>query len=234
AFARVVDRLLASPHYGERWGRHWLDVVRYADARDLIQLPVESDFREAWRYRDWVVESFNRDMPYTEFLKYQIAGDLLQPRDPARIDKDALVATGMLAIADFVPGDTDKEMMIADYVNDQIDVVGRAFMGLTLACARCHNHKFDPISTRDYYSLAGIFFSTRLVPAPVEGNTPLIRVPLLAPAEIAMAEAQQAANNKRQRELERHLSGAAEGGGRAYLKGLAVDQTERGPWARCG
>jgi hypothetical protein len=233
AFAKVIDRLLASPHYGERWGRHWLDVVRYADARDLIQLPVESDFREAWRYRDWVVESFNRDMPYTEFLKYQIAGDLLQPRDPALIDKDALIATGMLAIADFVPGDTDKEMMIADYVNDQIDVVGRAFMGLTLACARCHDHKFDPISTRDYYAMAGIFFSTRLIPAPVEGNTPLIRVPLLSPAEISQAEARRAADNKRRQELERQLSGAAEREYRAYLKRIVPEQTARYLKAAC-
>src|SRR5262249_58929324 len=103
-----------------------------------------------------------------------------------------VMATGMLGIADFVPGDTDKEMMLADYVNDQIDVVGRAFMGLTLACARCHDHKFDRISTRDYYALAGIFFTTRLIPAPVEGNTPLIRVPLLSPAELSQVEARRA------------------------------------------
>src|SRR5262245_9171868 len=233
AFAHVVDRLLASPRYGERWGRHWLDVVRYADARDLIQLPAESDFREAWRYRDWVVSAFNRDLPYDEFVAQQVAGDLMQPADRATIDAAALVATGMLAIAEFVPGDTDKEMMIADYVNDQIDVVGRAFLGLTLACARCHDHKFDPISTRDYYSLAGIFFSTRLVPAPVEGNTPLIRVPLLTPAEIAMEEAQQTADNKRKRELERRLSGAAEREYRAYLKRLVLEQTARYLVAAC-
>lgn len=197
AFARVVDRLLASPQYGERWGRHWLDVVRYADARDLIQLPAESDFREAWRYRDWVVSAFNRDLPYDEFIRHQIAGDLLQPTDPARIDADALVATGMLAIADFVPGDVDKQQMIADYVNDQIDVVGRAFLGLTLACARCHDHKFDPITTEDYYALAGIFFSTRLVPGPIKGNTPLVRVPLMARTEIAALEANLARNKSR-------------------------------------
>ena len=185
AFARVVDRLLASPRYGERWGRHWLDVVRYADARDLIQLPAESDFREAWRYRDWVVDAFNRDLPYAEFVRYQIAGDLLPPPRPGGINKDGLVATGLLAIADFVPGDVDKDQMIADYVNDQIDVVGRAFLGLSVACARCHDHKFDPISTEDYYALAGIFFSTRLIPGPVPGNTPLVRVPLLSPDELA-------------------------------------------------
>ena len=121
----------------------------------------------------------------------------MQPADPARIDADAIVATGMLAIADFVPGDVDKQQMIADYVNDQIDVVGRAFLGLTIACARCHDHKFDPISTEDYYSLAGIFFSTRLIPSPVSGNTPLVRVPLIAPAEIAAREAEQTHNKAR-------------------------------------
>ena len=135
ALARVVDRLLASPQYGERWGRHWLDVVRYADARDLIQLPAESDFREAWRYRDWVVDAFNRDLSYQEFVRYQVAGDLLPPPQPGGINKDGLVATGLLAIADFVPGDVDKDQMIADYVNDQIDVVSRAFLGLSVACA---------------------------------------------------------------------------------------------------
>jgi len=184
AFAKVVERLLASLAYGERWGRHWLDVVRYADARDLIQLPAASDFREAWRYRDWVVEAHNRDLPYRDFIRLQIAGDLLQPSDPTKLDEGALVATGFLAIADFVPGDVDKDLMIADYVNDQIDVMGRAFLGLTLACARCHDHKFDPISMEDYYALAGIFFSTRLIPSPVPGNTPLVRVPLLPKAEL--------------------------------------------------
>ncbi len=172
AFARVVDRLLASPAYGERWGRHWLDVVRYADARDLIQLPAASDFREAWRYRDWVVDSFNRDVSYADFVRFQIAGDLLPPTRPGGINKDGLVATGLLAIADFVPGDVDKDQMIADYVNDEIDVVGRAFLGLTIACARCHDHKFDPISAEDYYALAGIFFSTSADPRPGAGQHP--------------------------------------------------------------
>jgi len=199
AFAKVVDRLLASPAYGERWGRHWLDVVRYADARDLIQLPAESDFREAWRFRDWVVEAHNRDLPYTDFVRHQIAGDLLQPANPEQIDTNALVATGMLAIADFVPGDVDKDLMIADYVNDQIDVLGRAFLGLTLGCARCHDHKFDPITMEDYYAMGGIFFSTRLIPSPVPGNTPLVRVPLLPKAEVERI----AERKKRVTELEK-------------------------------
>ncbi len=201
AFSIVVDRLLASARYGERWGRHWLDVVRYADARDLIQLPAESDFREAWRYRDWVVSALNRDLPYNEFITQQLAGDLLQPTDPNQIDVDALVATGMLAIADFVPGDVDKQQMIADYVNDEIDVVGRAFLGLTLACARCHDHKFDLISTEDYYAMAGIFFSTRVIPKPVPGNTPLVRAPLLPAAEVEAINAQTQRDKLRMAEL---------------------------------
>ena len=222
AFARVVDRLLASPRYGERWGRHWLDVVRYADARDLIQLPAESDFREAWRYRDWVVASFNRDLSYQEFVREQVAGDLLPPSRPGGINKDGLVATGFLAIADFVPGDVDKNQMIADYVNDQIDVVSKAFLGLSVACARCHDHKFDPISTEDYYALAGIFFSTRLIPGPVPGNTPLVRVPLMAPDELARVKAAETADKKRRAELEQMLPDAADRAYVAALRGLVA------------
>ena len=103
-----MDQLLSSPGYGQRWGRHWLDIVRYADARDLIQLPAGSDFREIWRYRDWVVQSFNQDTPYRDFIRHQLAGDILQPDTPGTIKKNALIATGMLALADFVPGDVDR------------------------------------------------------------------------------------------------------------------------------
>jgi hypothetical protein len=223
AFARVVDRLLASPAYGERWGRYWLDLVRYADARDLIQLPPPSDFREAWRYRDWVVDSFNRDLPYPDFIRQQIAGDLLPPPRPGGINRDGLIATGMLAIADFVPGDVDKDLMIADYVNDEIDVIGKAFLGLTLACARCHDHKFDPISTEDYYALAGIFFSTRLIPGPVAGNTPLVRVPLVSPTELA----QDTADKRRRAELDVVLRDAPDREYLALLRCLVPEQSAR-------
>ena len=233
AFARVVDRLLASPRYGERWGRHWLDVVRYADARDLIQLPPESDFREVWRYRDWVVSAFNRDLPYPKFLRHQIAGDLLPPTEPGGINADGLIATGMLALADFVPGDVDKDQMIADYVNDEVDVIGRTFLGLSLACARCHDHKFDPISTEDYYALAGIFFSTRLVPGPVPGNTPLVRVPLLTPVEVAKVQAQDATDARRRTELERQIPDAADREYIALLKGPLLKETARYLVAAC-
>src|SRR5204863_6101175 len=111
---------------------------------------------------------------------------------------------GLLALADFVPGDVDKDQMIADYVHDQVDVVCKVFLGLTVGCARCHDHKFDPISTEDYYALAGIFFSTRLVPGPVPGNTPLIRVPLVSAAELA----RDAADKRRRAELESILRDA--------------------------
>ena len=189
-------------------------------------MPAESDFREAWRYRDWVVDAFNRDLPYTD-SPHQIAGDLLPPPHPGGINTDGLVATGLLAIADFVPGDVDKEQMIADYVNDQIDVVSRAFLGLTIACARCHDHKFDPISTEDYYALAGIFFSTRLIPGPVPGNTPLVRVPLLSPDELARVEAQDAAEKRRRAELEQQLPDAADRAYVALLPRLLVRETAR-------
>jgi len=222
AFEKVVDRLLTSPQYGERWGRHWLDVVRYADARDLIQLPRESDFREAWRYRDWVVDSFNRDLPYGEFVRMQVAGDLLPAPRPGGMNKDGLIATGLLAIADFVPGDVDKNQMIADYVNDQIDVVGRAFLGLSIACARCHDHKFDPISTEDYYGLAGIFFSTRIIPGPVKGNTPLVRVPLFSSEEIARQKEQDAFDGRRRSELEQRVPEALDRAYREYLSELVA------------
>ncbi|MSR59367.1 MAG: DUF1553 domain-containing protein [Planctomycetaceae bacterium] len=141
----------------------------------------------------------------------------MQPADPALIDAEALIATGMLAIADFVPGDVDKQQMIADYVNDQIDVVGRAVLGLTLVCARCHDHKFDPITTDDYYSLAGIFFSTRLVPGPVPGNTPLVRVPLLPAAELQAIAASAERDKQRVSQLSQELAVVVD---REYLAAL--------------
>jgi hypothetical protein len=185
AFAKVVDRLLASPHYGEKWGRHWLDVVRYCDsfdARILQGAGQVMDISEAWRYRDWVVNAFNSDLPYDQFIVQQIAGDLVPARPTAAYD--GIIATGLLAIGNWGGGDADKEKLLTDIVDDQIDVVGRAFLGLTLACARCHDHKFDPLSQADYYGLAGIFFSTHILPnvGPKTDGPPMLRIPL-APKE---------------------------------------------------
>ena len=141
----------------------------------------------------------------------------------------------MLAIADFVPGDVDKNQMIADYVNDQIDVVGQAFLGLSVACARCHDHKFDPISTEDYYALAGIFFSTRIIPGPVPGNTPLVRVPLLSPTEIASElQDRNAPTGRRRAELEQVVPDAAETAPIAIIsRASSLEQTARYLVAAC-
>ncbi|MBM84135.1 MAG: hypothetical protein CMJ78_26575 [Planctomycetaceae bacterium] len=157
AYERLVDRLLASPSYGIRWGRHWLDLARYADTNgggfDYV-------YPNAWRYRDYVVNAFNAGMPYDQFLIEQLAGDLLPVVDDAEQHAARLTATGLLTLAPKGLGMQDKEQMILDVVDDQIDLLGRSLIGLTLSCARCHDHKFDPISTEDYYALAGIFRST--------------------------------------------------------------------------
>lgn len=158
AFAKVVERLLASPQYGERWARHWLDIARYADSNGLDENIAHGN---AWRYRDYVVKSFNEDKPYDQFLIEQLAGDLLEPTGDRNVDYERLVATGLLSLGPKVLAEVDEGKMEMDIIDEQIDTLGRALMGLTLGCARCHNHKFDPIPTSDYYALAGIFKSTR-------------------------------------------------------------------------
>ncbi|MBM3457888.1 MAG: DUF1549 domain-containing protein, partial [Armatimonadetes bacterium] len=158
AWEKVVDRLLASAAYGERWARHWLDVARYADSNGLDE---NTAFANAWRYRDWVVRALNADMAYPEFIRWQVAGDLLPPAPDAATQYDRLTATGLLVLGPKVLAEPDKQKMVMDIVDEQIDVTSRAFLGLTLSCARCHDHKFDPISQADYYGLAGIFKSTR-------------------------------------------------------------------------
>jgi mono/diheme cytochrome c family protein len=165
AFTKVVDRLLEAPAYGQLWARHWLDVVRYADYHDgnpKARNPVCEPL-EAWRYRDWVVRSFNRDLPFDQFIRHQIAGDLLPAPDGKEPYVDGLVATTFLVNGAWDRGDADKEKMVSDMVDDQVDTVGKAFLGLTLGCARCHDHKFDPVTQADYYALAGIFYSTRML-----------------------------------------------------------------------
>ena len=155
AFEKVVDRLLASPAYGERWGRHWLDVVRYADTSGCnSDFPIPS----AGKYRDWVVKSFNDDKPYDRFIREQLAGDLLGAKDDAE-ERQNLIATGYLAIARRF-GSRNNENHLT--VEDTIDNVGKAFLGLSVSCARCHDHKFDPVYSTDYYALYGIFASTKL------------------------------------------------------------------------
>ncbi len=145
AFAKVVDRLLASPRSGERWGRHWLDIARYADSTGNDE---DHRYPYAWRYRDYVIDAFDRDRPYDQFIREQVAGDLL-PAKNGGLNTDGIIATGLLALGPKALAQKDKPKMLYDVYDEQVDVVSKAFLGLTLACARCHDHKFDPILTKD-------------------------------------------------------------------------------------
>ncbi len=150
AFAKVIDRLLASPHYGERWGRHWLDVARYADTKGYLAGDENRRFSYSYTYRDWVIRAFNDDLPYDQFIIQQIAGDrIATPENP-----EPLAALGFITLGRRFLNNQ------ADIIDDRIDVVSRGLMGITVACARCHDHKFDPISAKDYYALYGVFASS--------------------------------------------------------------------------
>jgi len=155
AIEKVVDRLLASKHFGERWGRHWLDVARYAESNgnaDNVPFPY------AYRFRDWVIDAYNQDKPYDRFIAEQIAGDLLPAKDADAKD-DQMIATGFLALTSKPRAQNNPDYKM-DIIADQIDVTSRAVLGMSVMCARCHDHKFDPFPTKEYYSLAGIFESS--------------------------------------------------------------------------
>jgi mono/diheme cytochrome c family protein len=159
AFAKVVDKLLASPHYGERWGRIWLDVARYGedDYRSLNPFPRGyRPYPNAWAYRDWVIRAFNDDLPYDQFVKAQLAGDLMDPK----VRYKTLPATGFLGLGPWYYDNGSNEVTRADERHDRVDAVTRGFLGMTVQCARCHDHKYDPIPQTDYYALAGVFFNT--------------------------------------------------------------------------
>ena len=153
----MVDRLLASPHYGERWGRHWLDVARYADSNGLDE---NIAYGNAWRYRDYVVRAFNADKPYDQFLIEQTRRRPAAVRARKRITRHRLPRPRAAGA-----GRAGRQKMEMDIIDEQIDTLGKAFLGLTLGCARCHDHKFDPITQEDYYALAAIFRSTRSLSA---------------------------------------------------------------------
>ena len=157
AYPELIERLLSSPAYGERWGRHWLDIARYADSNGLDENVAHGN---AWRYRDYVVRSFNADKPFDQFIREQLAGDQLEASSD-EVRNELLTATGFLSIGPKVLAEVNMPKMRMDIVDEQIDTVGRVFLGMTFGCARCHDHKFDPIDTADYYGLAGIFKSTR-------------------------------------------------------------------------
>ncbi len=195
AFERVVNRLLDSPAYGQRWARHWLDVVRYADFYDAYPKTrtASCELTEAWRYRDWVVDALNSDLPFDQFVIHQIAGDLLPSPTGEEVYPDGLVATTFLSNGVWDRGDADKEKIVSDMADDNIDVIGKTFLGLTLGCARCHDHKFDPISTEDYYALAGIFYSSHILKdlGAKGAEYTMNRVPLVPPTVVARREREE-------------------------------------------
>jgi hypothetical protein len=230
AFRKVVDRLLASPRYGERWGRHWLDVARYADSTGNDE---DHRYPYAWRYRDYVIDAFNNDLPYDQFVREQIAGDLLPGSDPDRINRRGIVATGFLALGPKALAQKDKTKMLYDVYDEQVDVVSKAFLGLTVSCARCHNHKFDPILSKDYYSLVSIFASTKDFAGLGETVSRLLYVPLVPQEIYARYRAEQdrilelklAIDDIADREAEKY---AREAGSRIAAYMLAARKVEEG------
>ena len=205
AFAKVVDRLLASPHYGERWGRHWLDVARYAE--DQAHTFKARLYPEGYRYRDWVVEALNEDVPYDRFLTEQIAGDLIE--GPG--EKRRMAALGLFALGPvYYKENVEAKVAEADEWDDRIDTLMRGTQGLTVACARCHDHKYDPISTTDYYALAGVFASTKYREFP------------LAPKEkIERKEAANKAVEARKKEIGEFLAAESKKRQRALVDDIA-------------
>jgi len=175
AYEKVIDKLLASPAYGERWGRHWLDLARYAETHGH-----EFDFEipDAWRYRDYVIRAFNADVPFDQFLTEHIAGDLLaKPRyNPKTGTNESLIATGYWWLGEAKHSPVDSRAEYADRIDNQIDVFGKSVLGLTVSCARCHDHKFDPIATKDYYSLFSVLSSSRYHRADIDNPAPTVKI----------------------------------------------------------
>ena len=157
-FNLEMEKLLNSPHYGEKWARHWMDVARYADSNGLDE---NLAFAHAWRYRDYLIDAFNRDIPFDDFITEQLAGDLLAEGKPLDVANRLKVATGFLALGPKLLAEPDPVKMEMDMIDEQLDVVGQAFMAITIGCARCHDHMSDPITTAEYYGMAGIFKSTK-------------------------------------------------------------------------
>jgi len=160
AYRRLIDRLFESPHYGERWGRHWLDLARYSDSNGG---DINYAHANAWKYRDYVIKAFNDDKPYDEFVCEQLAGDLMSAGGDEDRRRELLTATGFLMLGPKMLAEADTDKLLIDIVDEQLDVAGLTFLGMTFGCARCHDHKFDPISTEDYYAMAGIFRSTKVI-----------------------------------------------------------------------
>lgn len=188
AYSKVVERLLASPRYGEKWGRHWLDVARYADSTGNDE---DHRYPYAWRYRDYVIEAFNNDLPFNEFIREQVAGDLIPAAPGEPVNRRGIVATGFLTLGAKAIAQQDKKKMLFDVYDEQIDVLSKTFLGVTLACARCHDHKFDPLTQKDYYGMMGIFASTKQFRDSESHVAKLLFTPLVSKTEYEKYEAAQ-------------------------------------------
>jgi hypothetical protein len=237
ALAKLVDELLASPRFGEAWGRHWLDVARFAESsgggRTLL-------FKDAWRYRDYVIEAFNANVPFDRFIREQLAGDLLPAATPEK-QRRQLTATAFLSLGPTNYEEQDKQQLRFDVIDEQIDTIGKAFMGQTIGCARCHDHKFDPIPQRDYYAMAGILASTRTLLSYTENVARWISAPLPGDPKteaalreqeqkVAAVEKQLADAKSALTELSKGVSLATEKPGRSIdpstLPGIVIDDTQ--------
>ncbi len=233
ALARVVDKLLASPQYGEHWARYWLDVARYSDTKGDAKGQEDMRLPYAWTYRDWVIDAFNADLPYDRFIIAQIAGDYLQSsiekqakdkKQPLPETRTMVAAQGFLTLGNQFNGRRD------DIIGDQIDVTTKAFLGLTVSCARCHDHKFDPIPTKDYYSLYGVFANS-VQPA----ELPTMRAQLPQTSELIDYLSKSAALEKRQEELKAQREELRRATVAAKVKGKAMaqlDPAKRGEFQR--
>jgi hypothetical protein len=211
AYEKLVDRLLASPHYGEHWGRHWLDVARYVPGR--ISFPGVKHSRGDQAYRDYVVRAFNSDKPYNRFVTEQLAGDLLPPSSDRQQYFDQITAPAFLSIGGWFDMETDPNRLRLEIIDEQINTTTKGLLGLSVACARCHDHKFDPIPTEDYYSLAGVFRSTKLIGNLNEfwrdGRVRQVR-PLAMPDEVAANDAIEKRIDEKKAQLWKFLSGEHE------------------------
>jgi cytochrome c553 len=203
AFKNVVERLLASPRFGERWGRHWLDVARFAESSGKANML----YPNAWRYRDWVIAAFNEDKPFDAFIREQLAGDLEKAGNDRR-RAELAVATGFLALGSKTHNTQNRQQFVVDLADEQIEVTSQAFLGLTIACARCHDHKFDPISQRDYYALSGIFQSTQTcygtLPGVVQNTNPSPLIEL--PPDAGQPSAMPKLSSERRKALEEQVA----------------------------
>jgi hypothetical protein len=234
AYQRLVEQLLASPHFGERWGRHWLDVARFGESLTLrgFVLP------EAWRYRDYVIEAFNADLPFYQFVREQIAGDLLAA-DDVEVRQRQIIATTFLTLGNTNLEEQDKRQLDMDVVDEQLDTLGKAILGQTIGCARCHDHKFDPIPTRDYYALAGILQNAQILDH--ANVSQWKQVPLPLPPEqsqqLAAQQAQVAALQLQAKEIKATVAALDSGGSIAefsrpqvlpvaQLPGIVVDDSQ--------